>query len=70
MNKPCRIDREIKRLVKYNWADEEKNYWECEPKERRRHIFKVLRYINQSLHLGMKENPEYRGWDLRQEEVA
>jgi hypothetical protein len=55
-----KIDKEIKKLVRYCWENEERDYWESDKRARRNHIFNTLRFINQCLHLGFKEDPDYR----------
>lgn len=57
----------VRKLVRYGWEGEEKHYWECEPKDRRSHIFKTLRFLNDKFNCGMKEKPEYRGWKASEE---
>lgn len=59
----------IQKLVQYNWDDEERSYWESDAEGRPNHIFKVLRILNKKYNCGTKENPDYRGWDPREEEV-
>lgn len=40
---------DLKKVVDYLLADEEKHYEETEPGDRRGHIFKTLRKLNEAL---------------------
>ena len=50
---------EIERVVKYLWHDEEKNWHECEIKERDNHIFNSLCKINNALNLKIEIDEDF-----------
>ena len=55
------VQREIKRIVKYLWYDEEAHYWESSSiSDRRRHIFNSLRFLNDKFNCGCKEDKSYK----------
>lgn len=35
----------MRRVIQYNYEDEEKHFNECEPKDRKTHIFKDLKFL-------------------------
>jgi len=44
-----KLRRLIKKVLEYNWDDEEQHYMECDADARRRHIFRVLRQLNKAI---------------------
>jgi len=58
MDNRMNVQREIKRIVKYLWPYEEEHYWEGG--DRRNHIFKSLRFLNDKFNCGCKEDKSYK----------